>query len=264
MLFTASVYLRVRKLISFSFFSSIAICVTGQINLDSVRTVIADKSQAFKYATKKDQLEISKELAFTYFYTDIDNEGFVEWGEVYFDLCIENEDLNGELYGHCHFLPFYSFYNDSLYTARLERARELAQSMDNLEIDLAISISEAQYASFIEGDFKNGLSLLGEAEFINDRIGVNEMTPNLYYLISSVYKYAGQAQKAISYADRIFALENLGTVDKARAHLAKGIALLDAKKLDSVAYHLNLAGTYFTQLSNTCLLYTSPSPRDRG
>ena len=129
--------------------------------------------------------------------------------------------------------------------------------MDNLEIDLAISISEAQYASFIEGDFKNGLSLLGEAEFINDRIGVNEMTPNLYYLISSVYKYAGQAEKAISYADRIFALENLGTVDKARAHLAKGIALLDAKKLDSVAYHLNLAGTYFTQLSNTYSIITT-------
>jgi len=230
--------------------------VLSQINLDEVRSDLEKKAESFQNADLSGKIELSKDLAFSYFYTDIDNSGFIHWAETYIELCKSQKDIECELFGYLHFLPNYSFYDDSIYQERMVNAQLLYESTDNQLLGLALAISNAQYAAFIDGDFKNSLDILGEAQFINDQIDDNELTPYLYYLISSVYKYSGQAEKAIAYSDKIFQLEEPKNIDLARAHLSKGIAQLEAERLDSLEYHLIEASKLYDGLNNTYSLIT--------
>ena len=228
----------------------------GQINLDSIRLVISEKEELYTTSPITKKMELAKELAFLYFYTDIDEKGFVNWAEQYFNLCVENEDYNAERIGYFNYLSNYSFYDEELYQVRLKRAKELVKTKADSVLNLAVIISESQYAAFIEGDFKSSLGQLEKAELLNNALGRNYKTPFLYSTFAVVYEYSGKPLKAIMYADKMLQLDDLNQIEKARAHHAMGTALFEARQLDSVAYYLNAAISYYTELSNTYNIIT--------
>ena len=97
-------------------------------------------------------------------------------------------------------------------------------------------------------------------KFFHKALDIEPSNSNICYQLATCYYELGDIQKAVVYLRDTLSLDSRDD----EAHSFLGEILLQEGDYEEAYYHLSKSLELNEDDMETCLLYTSPSPRDRG